>query len=270
MTMLRTRFLQDPFTLRHVLDLEGCLSISDLVLKRCGDGGPYTRALSLLCRDGAQDRNFILAGLAETIIGVDESPNMIISAKSVPSDQITYFNPPLSKIDLNEPVSLVYSFDSLADAEDLEGALELAWRVLRPGAAFAVIGYFESKNGPSDQDLAAMLPLLSSVPPKLLSAPDGEIEERIRLLISEVTPRHSGDVLKAAIEARFGNYETVELGSFLPYLLWRCTLGSLSYESDANVSLVLMTQVIERQLIQSRIIQPSLKLLIARKMSIRQ
>jgi SAM-dependent methyltransferase len=198
-------------------------------------------------------------------VGAEIPGDSLEYAKKSASSSIDYFeiSDAASFVDLKFP--FVYCFDALADAESLDDTIQTAWAALDPGGIFAYIGYAGPKNGLGTKDFDAIISLLSAIPENLLNDPRGVNESQIHSFMEEIKPRHAGGAIEAAVEARFGSQEITPLGSLFSYFLWRATLGNLSYDRDANVALILMAQAIEQRLILSRLIQPTIKLIVARK-----
>lgn len=265
--MLNPAFLTDPFAFKPFFERQhGCASLTDFLRRRYLGGAPAPRAISLLSGNGVQDLIFLADGLCEQIHGAEESPEVLAEARAVTAGKaVTYVGPGLGALASADPAPLVYSMGRLAYASDLAGALDLASQLTEANGLFFYLGYVGPRSGPEQGEIELISRMIAAVPQPLLATPFTPDEAFIRAALQEMGPPHAGELIQDEIRARFRDVQVFPVGGLMTYALWRCTLGKLTGADDAQVALKLMIQVMEQRLIGYRLLNPVVKLVVARK-----
>lgn len=252
-------YLQDPLSFRHFYEVNGSSSLPSLITNYLG-GSTVNRALSLMCGDGWQDRQFHEAGLFKSVIGVDEDDSLIETATAY-SDRSAFNYVAGGDVALEMPVDLVFAGNRLSIARNPDRFVQRAHSSLKEGGLFVYAGYAGAAKGPRSEEREKIDRFVRGVHPALRH-PEAIGDEYLRSLFSDLG---AGNRVIDAIENRFADVEILDMGGLLPYAAWKATSGFLSYDRDDHVAIPLMLQLMEQQLLENRIVFSGFKFVVGRK-----
>lgn len=97
---------------------------------------PGERTIEIGCGEGRVTRD--LAARGHRTVGVDASPSLVEAARDADPDGEYVVSDAASLPFEEESFDLAVAYNSLMDIDDMSGAVNEAWRVLRPGSRFCI------------------------------------------------------------------------------------------------------------------------------------
>jgi SAM-dependent methyltransferase len=256
----------------HIKETLNAPSFEKYIKDRFFPISPAPVALSLVCRDGAEDRLLYRLGLFKRGVGVDESSDDLQIAERAAQNEnlpIQYLHTALDStfsIDDLGRFPIIYSIDSLYYARDLECILTKIHDLLLPDGVFVFSGYCGANRLFLPDHVLTICNRLLKCLPDYLRKDHTIISKYCDDQSSGSLSRSniSSEMIRSTINYVFGEVEEISLGTTITYPILGPILANFSLQNDSEVSLLLLLQVIEHILIKHRIIDSIMKIIVAR------
>lgn len=269
--MILKDFINHPFSMWHIKEHLGAASLYEYIQKRFFPKQPALMALSLICRDGYDDRMMFRSRVFKQAIGVDElDVELHLAEKAARAENIPirYIRTPLNSALLSgveERYPLIYS-THLGVAREVEQVLERAHKLLLPDGVFVFWGYCGPQR-PSAQDHTYQ------ICNRLLKCLPDHIKDGYRIIDQEILDKlmnlpgsdnRSSEMISNTIKYVFRDVEEICLGTTITHPILGPILSNFSSNNDSEISLLLLLQVMEQIMIKHKIIHSNMKMIIGR------